>query len=160
RLADVEMVNVHAPLLGRIRQRHQLTNGRRRHRLATTGNLRYHPHCSFSICYLLSAARYDIHMVYLSRIYTKTGDDGSTGLGNQTRVPKDDIRVDAFGTVDELNSMLGLLVAHHPGMTEWALVRLIQNDLFDVGADLCRPLEENEQPGQHLRITAQQVQRL
>jgi cob(I)alamin adenosyltransferase len=99
-------------------------------------------------------------MVYLSRIYTKTGDDGSTSLGNQTRVAKDDIRVDAFGTVDELNSVLGILTANHSGMAEWTLVRLIQNDLFDVGADLCRPMEENEQPGQHLRITLQQVQRL
>jgi cob(I)alamin adenosyltransferase len=98
-------------------------------------------------------------MVYLSRIYTKTGDDGTTGLGDRTRVPKDDIRIAATGTVDELNSILGLLLAHHPGMVDWSLVRLIQNDLFDVGADLCTPLQD-EKPGEKLRVTESQVQRL
>jgi cob(I)alamin adenosyltransferase len=99
-------------------------------------------------------------MVYLSRIYTKTGDDGTTGLGDTTRVPKDDLRVAAYGTVDELNSMLGLLLAHHKGIREWAFLRLVQNDLFDVGADLCTPLKEGEQPGQKLRVTTAQVDRL
>jgi cob(I)alamin adenosyltransferase len=99
-------------------------------------------------------------MVYLSRIYTKTGDDGTTGLGNQSRVAKDDPRIEAIGAVDELNAVLGLLTAQHPGMTEWTLVRLIQNDLFDLGADLCRPLDPQEKPGQHLRMTAAQVERL
>jgi cob(I)alamin adenosyltransferase len=99
-------------------------------------------------------------MVYLSRIYTKTGDDGTTGLGDTTRVPKDDIRVATYGTVDELNSVLGLLLAHHPGIREWTFLRLVQNDLFDVGADLCTPLKEGEQPGQKLRVTTGQVERL
>lgn len=99
-------------------------------------------------------------MVYLSRIYTKTGDDGSTGLGDMSRVPKDDIRVVSYGCVDELNSMLGLLLAHHQGIREWSFLRLIQNDLFDVGADLCTPLKENEEPGKKLRVTKEQVERL
>jgi len=99
-------------------------------------------------------------MVYLSRIYTKTGDDGTTGLGDMTRVPKDDIRVASYGSVDELNSMLGLLLANHLGMSEWTFLRLIQNDLFDVGADLCCPLAEGEEPGKRLRITSDQVERL
>jgi cob(I)alamin adenosyltransferase len=99
-------------------------------------------------------------MVYLSRIYTKTGDDGTTGLGDRSRVPKDDIRIAATGTVDELNSILGLLLAHHPGMVDWSLVRLIQNDLFDVGADLCNPPAEGEKAGEKLRVTATQVERL
>ena len=99
-------------------------------------------------------------MVYLSRIYTKTGDDGTTGLGDMTRVPKDDIRVISYGSVDELNSMLGLLLSHHQGIREWAFLRSIQNDLFDVGADLCCPLAENEEPGKKLRVTESQVQKL
>ncbi len=99
-------------------------------------------------------------MVYLSRIYTKTGDDGTTGLGDMSRVPKDDIRVASYGSVDELNSMLGLMLAHHHGMIDWTFLRLIQNDLFDVGADLCCPLAEGEEPGKRLRITSAQVERL
>jgi cob(I)alamin adenosyltransferase len=99
-------------------------------------------------------------MVYLSRIYTKTGDDGTTGLGDQSRVGKDDLRIHAIGDVDELNSILGLLLAHHPGMVEWPLLRLIQNDLFDVGADLCAPLSEKESTAPRLRVSAGQVQRL
>jgi cob(I)alamin adenosyltransferase len=99
-------------------------------------------------------------MVYLSRIYTKTGDDGTTALGDRSRVPKDDPRVTATGTVDELNASLGLLLAHHPGITEWSLVRLIQNDLFDVGADLCTPLGIEEKESEKLRVTIAQVERL
>lgn len=99
-------------------------------------------------------------MVYLSRIYTKTGDDGTTALGDMSRVSKDDIRVAAYGTVDELNSTLGLLLAHHQGIREWSFIRLVQNDLFDVGADLCLPEIDQEQAGQKLRVIAQQVERL
>ncbi|MBL8824199.1 MAG: cob(I)yrinic acid a,c-diamide adenosyltransferase [Planctomycetia bacterium] len=99
-------------------------------------------------------------MVYLSRIYTKTGDDGTTALGDATRVSKDDIRVAAYGTIDELNSMLGLLLAYHQGIREWSFIQLVQNDLFDVGADLCLPASEQEKAGQKLRVTAQQVTRL
>ena len=99
-------------------------------------------------------------MVYLSRIYTKTGDDGTTGLGDLSRVAKDDIRVTSYGTVDELNSMIGLLLAHHQGMSEWTFLRLVQNDLFDVGADLCSPILAQEEAGKKLRVTVAQVERL
>ncbi len=99
-------------------------------------------------------------MVYLSRIYTKAGDDGTTGLGDQSRVAKNDPRVNAIGSVDELNSVLGLLLAHHQGMTEWSFLRGIQNDLFDVGADLCCPSKKEEKSGDKLRVTTAQVHRL
>jgi cob(I)alamin adenosyltransferase len=99
-------------------------------------------------------------MVTLSRIYTKTGDAGQTALGDGTRVEKDHPRVAAYGTVDELNSVLGLLLAGVPDLAEVELVRSIQNDLFDVGGDLCCPQPEDETPGSRLRITPEQVQRL
>jgi cob(I)alamin adenosyltransferase len=99
-------------------------------------------------------------MVYLSRIYTKTGDTGETGLGDGSRVPKDHPRVAAYGSVDELNAVLGLLLAHHPDLPEAALLRGIQNDLFDVGADLCVPLTPEEAPGQRLRVKEEQALRL
>src|SRR5437899_6951456 len=98
-------------------------------------------------------------MVYLSRIYTKTGDAGETGLGDGTRVPKDHPRVAAYGMVDELNAVLGLVVTQEiPAERE--LLKTIQNELFDVGADLCVP--ESEQPGKKepLRVQAAQVARL
>src|SRR5437016_10898143 len=78
-------------------------------------------------------------MVYLSRIYTKAGDRGETGLGDGTRVPKDHPRVAAYGEVDELNAVLGLLHAYCPDAPEREALRAVQNDLFDVGADLCVP---------------------
>ena len=96
-------------------------------------------------------------MVYLSRIYTKAGDGGETGLGDGSRVPKDHARVAAYGAVDELNAVLGLLAAHAADDPERELVRSAQNDLFDVGADLCVPPKEGEGPGQCLRVTAGQV---
>ncbi len=99
-------------------------------------------------------------MVYLSRIYTKSGDQGDTGLGDGTRVPKDHPRVAAYGSVDELNAVLGLLVSHFPQATESELIRSIQNDLFDVGADLCLPQPVDEKPGAHLRVRAEQAERL
>jgi cob(I)alamin adenosyltransferase len=99
-------------------------------------------------------------MVYLSRIYTKTGDSGDTGLGDGQRVPKDHPRVEAMGTVDELNAVLGLLLAQAPDLPEHGLVQSIQNDLFDVGADLCLPAAADEPPGEKLRVTAAQVARL
>jgi cob(I)alamin adenosyltransferase len=99
-------------------------------------------------------------MVYLSRIYTKTGDRGDTGLGDGSRVAKDHPRVEAYGSVDELNAVLGLLLAQ-PGETlERDLVRSIQNDLFDVGADLCLPRPAGEAAGQHLRVRPEQALRL
>ena len=99
-------------------------------------------------------------MVYLSRIYTKSGDRGDTGLGDGTRVPKDHPRVVAYGSVDELNAVLGLLVSSYPQASEIELIRSIQNDLFDVGADLCLPQSADEKPGAHLRIRPEQVERL
>jgi cob(I)alamin adenosyltransferase len=99
-------------------------------------------------------------MVYLSRIYTKTGDTGDTSLGDGSRVRKDHPRVAAYGTVDELNAVLGLLLAHDPTGAEAELLRSIQNDLFDVGADLCVPAAADEQPGQRLRIKPEQATRL
>jgi cob(I)alamin adenosyltransferase len=99
-------------------------------------------------------------MVYLSRIYTKSGDRGDTALGDGTRVPKDHPRVAAYGSVDEVNAILGLLLAHHPDLADADLLRGIQNDLFDVGADLCVPQPPDEKPGARLRIQEQQVQRL
>lgn len=76
----------------------------------------------------------------LSRIYTRTGDDGTTGLGDGTRIPKDDPRVEAFGTVDEANSAVGLVlaVAGLPDEIAACLTR-VQHDLFDLGGELCIP---------------------
>jgi cob(I)alamin adenosyltransferase len=99
-------------------------------------------------------------MVYLSRIYTKSGDSGDTGLGDGSRVPKNHPRVAAYGSVDELNAVLGLLVSQFPQAAESELVRSIQNDLFDVGADLCLPQSAEEKPGAHLRVRAEQAERL
>src|SRR6266852_1039415 len=99
-------------------------------------------------------------MVYLSRIYTKTGDQGETGLGDGSRVAKDHPRVTAYGSVDELNALLGLLLASSPGHPESHLLRNIQNDLFDLGADLCVPEPAEEKPGERLRVKAEQGERL
>ncbi len=101
-------------------------------------------------------------MVYLSRIYTKTGDDGDTGLGDGARVPKDHPRVAAYGSVDELNAVLGLLLTSGTSVdTSIAdLIRGIQNDLFDVGADLCVPQAADEEPGKVLRIQPEHAARL
>ncbi len=75
----------------------------------------------------------------LSRIYTRTGDDGSTGLGDGSRVAKDDARVHAFGTVDEANSALGVLLAVPLPEDIGALLTRIQHQLFDLGGELCIP---------------------
>jgi len=89
----------------------------------------------------------------LSKIYTRTGDDGTTGLGDGSRVPKDSLRVEAYGTVDELNSALGVLLAL-PNLPQDATACLteVQQELFDLGGELCIP--------GHLTITAEQVTRL
>lgn len=89
-------------------------------------------------------------VVYLSRIYTKSGDQGETSLGDGSRVPKDDARVTAYGSVDELNAALGVLAAQLPRADEAELLRSIQNDLFDVGADLCVPPAEGETASKRL----------
>jgi cob(I)alamin adenosyltransferase len=99
-------------------------------------------------------------MVYLTRIYTRTGDAGQTALGDGSRVSKDHPRVAAYGSVDEVNAVLGLLLATAPEQSEAVLIGSIQNDLFDVGADLCVPATAEEQSGSRLRISPEQPQRL
>jgi cob(I)alamin adenosyltransferase len=97
-------------------------------------------------------------MVTLNRIYTKTGDKGQTALGDGTRLPKHALRIAAFGTVDEANATLGLVRLHTTGDDDEMLVR-IQNDLFDLGADLCVPEGGRRSEGA-LRIVDTQVERL
>jgi cob(I)alamin adenosyltransferase len=97
-------------------------------------------------------------MVTLNRIYTKTGDKGETGLGDGSRLPKHALRIAAFGTVDEANAALGLVRVHTQGAVDAMLAR-IQNDLFDLGADLCVP-ETSKRSAQALRIVDSQVERL
>ena len=99
-------------------------------------------------------------MVYLSRIYTKTGDLGDTGLGDGSRVPKNHPRVTACGTVDELNAVLGMFITQLTDPAIIAFLRSVQNDLFDVGADLCLPPRKEEAPGQVNRIRPEQSERL
>jgi cob(I)alamin adenosyltransferase len=98
-------------------------------------------------------------MVTLSKIYTKTGDAGKTRLGDNSSTDKTDMRVEAFGSVDELNAVLGVALADGELDTESTeIIRGIQNDLFDLGADLCYPLDVKEEQDQRLRIKARQVQ--
>jgi cob(I)alamin adenosyltransferase len=100
-------------------------------------------------------------MVVLSKIYTKTGDAGETSLGNGARVAKHSLRVSAYGTVDETNATIGLARLHATGEVAAGLTR-ISNDLFDLGADLCRPdmARDHEAGYVPLRIVAPQVARL
>ncbi len=95
-------------------------------------------------------------VVKLTKIYTRTGDAGHTALGDGSRVAKTDLRVNAYGTVDELNALLGICRLHAGGDLDAALMR-IQNDLFDVGADLCTP-EQEDPPFEPLRVTEPQVE--
>ena len=96
-------------------------------------------------------------MVRLTRIYTKTGDKGTTALGTGKRVAKHDQRVEAFGTVDETNATIGLVRLHTGSQPDAdAMLARIQNDLFDLGADLCAPDDGKER----LRIADAQVERL
>ncbi len=97
-------------------------------------------------------------MVKLTKIYTRGGDTGETSLGGGTRVPKHDLRVAAYGTVDEANAAVGIARLHATGDSDAMLAR-IQNDLFDLGADLCTP-EEPPPSHQALRVTQAQVDRL
>jgi cob(I)alamin adenosyltransferase len=97
-------------------------------------------------------------MVRLTRIYTRGGDKGETSLGDGSRVPKQALRVAAFGTVDEANAAIGLARLHAEGEVDAALAR-IQNDLFDLGADLCTP-EGGAKGTKALRIQPAQVERL
>jgi len=100
-------------------------------------------------------------MVVLNKIYTKTGDDGETALGNGARVAKHSSRVNAYGTVDEVNATVGLARLRATGETDEALSR-IQNDLFDLGADLCTPDMERDAQAEYppLRMADSQVARL
>ncbi len=103
-----------------------------------------------------SAAYTPRTMVRLNRIYTRSGDSGTTGLGDGSRLPKHHLRVAAYGTIDELSSVLGLLVADKSVGDFKDLLLGIQNDLFDVGADLCVPGEA----GDKLRLGAEYTKRL
>jgi cob(I)alamin adenosyltransferase len=97
-------------------------------------------------------------MVTLTKIYTRGGDGGRTSLGDGARVAKHAERVAAYGTVDEANAVIGLARLHTDGLADAMLAR-IQNDLFDLGADLCRPGADPAEEGV-LRVQPQQVQRL
>ena len=100
-------------------------------------------------------------MVVLSKIYTRTGDKGTTALGDGDRVAKHDARVSAYGTSDELNSHVGVARLHADGTMDKRL-SLIQNDLFDLGADLCRPDMAKDAEAEYppLRMIEAQVKRL
>ncbi|GAC1331038.1 MAG: cob(I)yrinic acid a,c-diamide adenosyltransferase [Beijerinckiaceae bacterium] len=101
-------------------------------------------------------------MVRLNKIYTRTGDDGTTGLGTGERRRKDDLRIEAYGTVDETNAAVGLArlstVNSDPDLD--AMLARIQNDLFDLGADLCTPPSDKPLGYEPLRIAQDQVDRL
>jgi cob(I)alamin adenosyltransferase len=100
-------------------------------------------------------------MVKLNKIYTRTGDAGTTGLGTGERVAKDAPRIAAYGTVDETNAAIGLArayLAEQPGLD--AKLMRIQNDLFDLGADLCVPDRGDKAKGEALRTSDDQVARL
>jgi len=97
-------------------------------------------------------------MVKLTKIYTRGGDKGETSLGGGERRPKHDLRVAAYGTVDEANGVIGLARLHTSGDAD-AMLGRIQNDLFDLGADLCTP-EDKERRDGALRVTDGQVDRL
>jgi cob(I)alamin adenosyltransferase len=97
-------------------------------------------------------------MVTLTKIYTRGGDKGQTSLGDGRRVQKHDLRVEAYGTVDETNGVIGLARLHTEGEAD-AMLSRIQNDLFDLGADLCTPETGRKAEGA-LRIIESQVERL
>jgi cob(I)alamin adenosyltransferase len=100
-------------------------------------------------------------MVVLNRIYTRTGDDGSTALGTGERRPKFDLRIAAYGTVDETNAAIGIARLHlasEPDVDD--ILLRIQNDLFDLGADLAAPENPEQQNRERLRIVDSQVDRI
>ena len=98
-------------------------------------------------------------MVVLNKIYTRTGDDGTTGLVDGSRRPKHDPRIVAYGAVDEANAAIGLARLHTEGEDDARLAR-VQNDLFDLGADLATPGDDFAPTATSLRIAAAQVERL
>ena len=98
-------------------------------------------------------------MVVLNRIYTRTGDDGTTALGSGERRPKYDLRIAAYGTVDETNAAIGVVRLHLQDARELdAMLGQIQNDLFDLGADLAVPQRDGK--AERLRVLSSQVERL
>jgi cob(I)alamin adenosyltransferase len=101
-------------------------------------------------------------MVKLNKIYTRTGDKGTTGLGTGERVPKHALRIAAYGTVDETNSFIGVARLHMDGADRAVdeMLNRIQNDLFDLGADLCVPDKGEDLGYEPLRVTSEQVKRL
>ena len=99
-------------------------------------------------------------MVKLNKIYTRTGDAGTTGLADGTRLPKYAPRMQAVGDVDEANSAIGLAVLAIGDGSEAAWLKMIQNDLFDLGADLATPITDAGDPPWALRIVERQVERL
>jgi cob(I)alamin adenosyltransferase len=100
-------------------------------------------------------------MVRLNKIYTRTGDDGTTGLGSGERRRKDDLRVEAYGTVDEANAAIGLArLSTADDKQIDTMLSAIQNDLFDLGADLCTPPSDQPLGYEPLRIVEAQVDRL
>ncbi len=101
-------------------------------------------------------------MVKLTKIYTRGGDKGETSLGDGARVKKHSVRVSAYGAVDETNAVIGVVLLNVADLPEEIRKALsaIQNDLFDLGADLCTPHNETEKPGSALRIVQAQVDRL
>jgi cob(I)alamin adenosyltransferase len=100
-------------------------------------------------------------MVVLNRIYTRTGDDGTTALGSGERLPKYHLRIASYGTVDEANSTIGIARLHTGSLPDLdAMLARIQNDLFDLGADLCSPDKGKGPGGARLAIVDAQVARL
>ena len=98
--------------------------------------------------------------VHLTRIYTRTGDDGTTGLGDMSRAAKTGLRVSAYGEVDEANSAIGVAVTLGDLSADVAeVLRQVQNDLFDVGADLCNPISPDPKYPP-LRVAEDYVERL
>jgi cob(I)alamin adenosyltransferase len=98
-------------------------------------------------------------MPRLTKIYTRTGDEGMTSLGSRTRVAKDSLRVSAYGTVDELNSVLGVVLAHGVAARLLEVLPIIQNELFHLGSDLCF-LEEDKKTYQIPQMEARHVAKL
>ncbi|MGO4389581.1 cob(I)yrinic acid a,c-diamide adenosyltransferase [Microvirga sp. 2YAF29] len=99
-------------------------------------------------------------MVVLNRIYTRTGDTGTTALAAGGRRPKHDLRIESFGTVDETNACIGMVRLHTKDLPIDAMLSRIQNDLFDLGADLATVETDKKLPYEPLRITQGQVDRL
>jgi cob(I)alamin adenosyltransferase len=97
-------------------------------------------------------------MVVLNRIYTRTGDDGTTALGTGERRKKYDLRIEAYGTMDEVNAVIGIVRLHTADLPIDAALSRIQNDLFDVEADLCMPDKGKGPGGQRLAVTDAQVE--